>query len=435
VAGPQQRAGRCCVAAARPPPSPASTVAQSSGCHQEVDLVTDTITRPASSAARSRAVRQRSLVLSGVVSAAGAAALGLLACLSIVVLAWATDPNSSGTSAGLARTAARLWLLSHGGSIVVRGEPITLAPLSLTVVVFVLIARGAAAAARVRRACTAVDALGAALSVAAPYALVVAVVAAAAQTPQLRTQPVRALLTGLALAAVAASAGGLRQVGWHEVTRAWPAAAKAIPAAVAAAVCGVVATGAALVAASLMADFSQVSVIARSVEGAGAAGLALLVVQVVLAPNAVVWASAYAAGTGFAVGVGTHVGPAGSTMGAVPALPLLAALPVSGPAPALAQMSVAGVLIAGAFAGVVLARRMDGTPQHLVAVWMALTALAAAATFGVLCWLAAGSAPGTLAQIGPQPAQSAAAVAQWLVLSGVPAAWITSWRGMRHVAP
>lgn len=390
------------------------------------------ITRPAADGTRLRAGRRGPVVLSGVVAAVGASALGLLGCLLVVVLGWATDPNSTGTAPGLVRAAGQLWLLAHRAPLVVRGQPLTLAPLGLTLLIFLLVVRAAAGTARRTRARGPREQLTAALTVAPAYSLVVAVVAGLCRTAQVRPLPVQALGYALALASLAALAATVRRVGWAELTRRWPAPARALPVAVAVCVATLLATGALLVAVSLVLDADRVSSIARSVEGARPAGFVLLVVQIALAPNAVIWASAYAAGPGFAVGVGTHVGTAGITLGAVPALPLLGALPAAGPAPALSWLSLAGVVAAGVAAGVLLARRLDEGPQHLAAVWMVAVSLASAGVFALLCWFAGGAGPGRLAILGPRPWEVGAALAQWLALTGVPAAWITSWRGARH---
>lgn len=395
--------------------------------------MTDLITRPAADLSRSRAGRRGSVVLSGVVSALSASALGFLGALSVVVLGWATDPNSTGTSPALIRTAGHLWLLAHRTPLLVGGQRVSLAPLGLTLAIFVLLSRAAGGAARRTRARGVREHLAAAMAVVPAYALVVAVVAVLSKTPHVRPMPVHALGYACALALLGALAGTIRRVGWAELTRGWRAPLSTLPIAVLVAVSTLLATGALLVAGTLLAEADRVSSIAGSLEDAGPAGLALFVVQVALAPNAVIWASAYAAGPGFAVGVGTQVGTAGVTLGAVPGLPMLAALPAAGQAPAFSWLSVVGVLVAGVVSGVVLARRLGDVPQQQVAVWMALTAVAAAGVFVLLCWWAGGAGPGRLAVLGPNPWAAGAAVAQWLTLSGVPAAWVTSWFRGRQI--
>jgi len=107
---------------------------------------------------------------------------------------------------------------------------------------------------------------------------------------------------------------------------------------------------------------------------------------------------------------------------------MLAALPVGGQAPAAAAFATAGVLAAGIVAGVMVARALGpDVPRHAAPCWTAATAVAVAICFGLLCWAAGGEVPGRLSELGPDPLVSAAAIAQWLTLTGVPAAWIAGW--------
>lgn len=78
-------------------------------------------------------------------------------------------------------------------------------------------------------------------------------------------------------------------------------------------------------------------------------GIGLTLLHLGLAPNAVLWTLAYGSGAGFAVGAGSPVGPFATELGAVPELPLLAALPQE-----VNQYSVAVLalpLVAGLAAG------------------------------------------------------------------------------------
>ena len=52
-----------------------------------------------------------------------------------------------------------------------------------------------------------------------------------------------------------------------------------------------------------------------------------------VAPNLALLGSAYLLGPGFAFGTGTTVSPTAVSLGAVPAFPVLAALPNEGPTP------------------------------------------------------------------------------------------------------
>ena len=84
---------------------------------------------------------------------------------------------------------------------------------------------------------------------------------------------------------------------------------------------------------------------------------------VAVAPNAVLFGSAYLLGPGFAVGTGTVVSPSVVALGPVPAFPLLAALPGSGPTPEWAMGVLAVPVVVGAV-GAVLAQRAYRVPAY-----------------------------------------------------------------------
>ncbi len=88
--------------------------------------------------------------------------------------------------------------------------------------------------------------------------------------------------------------------------------------------------------------------------GPGVAGGAVLTLaQALLVPNLVVWTSAALVGPGFAVG-STSVNLASSTLGPLPAVPVLGALPAAGPLPPAALALFAAPFAAGIVAGLLL---------------------------------------------------------------------------------
>ena len=71
----------------------------------------------------------------------------------------------------------------------------------------------------------------------------------------------------------------------------------------------------------------------------------LAVAELAYVPNLVVWALAWLTGAGFAVGAGTQFAPDGVVGGALPAVPMLGALPsadVVGPATSLVPLVLVG---------------------------------------------------------------------------------------------
>src|SRR5699024_9944393 len=87
-------------------------------------------------------------------------------------------------------------------------------------------------------------------------------------------------------------------------------------------------------------------------------GLLLAVAQLAVAPNLVVWALAWLAGPGFAVGSGTLYSPAEVVSGPLPALPLLGALPTADGSGGLLRWAPVVVVVAGMVAGWWLHRRL-----------------------------------------------------------------------------
>lgn len=134
-------------------------------------------------------------------------------------------------------------------------------------------------------------------------------------------------------------------------------------------------------------------------------GVALTLGQIALIPNAVAWAASWLVGPGFAIGQGSSISPLGTTIGPMPAIPFLGALPTSD-----LTFGFVGILVpvVAAFVVVTLMRPAIedalGHDDTLVTriVTGAATGAAAGLVIGVLAALAAGSAgPGRLASVGP----------------------------------
>lgn len=388
--------------------------------------MTETIARPPAPAPVHGRVRRSAVVITGVTNALGAAAFGLVTALSLVLLGWATDGHSTGSVAAILRAAARLWLTAHRTPMDLRGGRLVLAPLGLTLVAAVFVARATAAAVRRADATRPRDSLAATLAVVVPYAVLAAVVAGLAGDRSVRPSATGAL-AGSAVIATAAAVAAWARAERSAGVRSLPKTATGVLAASGAAVAVLLGSGAVLAAASLAADWSAAGRLSGAVAQGAPEGGALLLAQLAVLPNAVVWSSGYALGTGFAVGAGTAVAPTGVTLGAVPAVPLLAALPQSGDAPAASLLALVGAALAAMVAGVVLARRLGDVAPARAAAWMLVVAGAAAVAMSVLTWLSAGGAPGRLSELGPAPVTTALATAGWLATVGAPTAALTTW--------
>ena len=149
-------------------------------------------------------------------------------------------------------------------------------------------------------------------------------------------------------------------------------------------------------------------------------GLVITVAQLALIPVALAWTISWIAGPGFILGTGAIVSPFVSTVGALPAIPLLGAIPESH---TIGEWVTALPAICAFIAGIRFAadlgsRRHAVNPGKLaelgrVAVTAALAAVAIALTTVLIGSYATGSAgPGRFAQVGIDP------IAVGLVLAG-----------------
>src|SRR3982751_2107145 len=146
------------------------------------------LTRPAPPPRRA----QPSVLIPGLVAAGWAAGAGLVTIALPVLLAWATDFRSGPGAGDATRTAAQLWLLAHGAWLAVPGGTIGLIPLGLLALPLLLLHRAGRDANRTAPVDTLRQSGPLVLAIAAPYALLAAVVAAVGATNAITPDPVRA---------------------------------------------------------------------------------------------------------------------------------------------------------------------------------------------------------------------------------------------------
>jgi hypothetical protein len=128
----------------------------------------------------------------------------------------------------------------------------------------------------------------------------------------------------------------------------------------------------------------------------------MLVTSVALAPNAAVFGTAWLLGPGFALGAGTSVTLTGTSVGALPAIPLLAAVPAQPPGPARLLLVVP--LLVGGAVGLLVARRHPTLAPRAAAALAATAGGLGGAALAVAAWAAGGPlGPGRLATVGPSP--------------------------------
>lgn len=362
----------------------------------------------------------RSPLWPGLLAASWAVAAGLVILGLPVLLTWATDSRSGSGAAAATRTVGQLWLVAHGAALRVPRGIIGITPLGLTLVPLALLHRAGRHGARTLEVASLAQAIRLVVAVAFPYAVAAAVLAAVSATHQVRPAPVQAMLGGLLVGVVGSASGILRESGAGSTALdLLPGRVRRVARPLAAVVAVQLAAGSLLAGLSLVKHFGRATSLASATNPGLAGGIALLLLGIVCVPNAVVWSSAWLSGPGFAVGTGTAVTPFTTTLGAVPALPLLAALPSSPPPTWFAVVALAVPVGSGIAGGVLLGRRLSCGPARAAGEGL-LLGPAAAMVMAALAYLSGGPlGGGRLTEVGPSAWRIAVAV---LVEVGLPAA-------------
>jgi Family of unknown function (DUF6350) len=174
-----------------------------------------------------------------------------------------------------------------------------------------------------------------------------------------------------------------------------------------AAVFAIVAVASVTVAGLLLVNYAEVIALYESGHVGVLGGIALTIAQLAFLPNLVVWAISWFVGPGFAIGVGSSIGPLGTNLGPVPAVPFLGALPTGDLAWGFLGLLVP--VLAGFFAGLLVRRtltqgiRMPVPLSRMILAGLSIGAIAGI-ILGLLAWFSAGAAgPGRLVEVGPSP--------------------------------
>lgn len=147
--------------------------------------------------------------------------------------------------------------------------------------------------------------------------------------------------------------------------------------------------------------------IAEVVSGLGldaVGGVVLAVGELAYLPTLVIWAMSWLAGPGFAVGTGTSFTVGGASTGALPAVPILGALPAPDLAGGILRVIPVLTVLTGLVAVAWLRRRLDSTRGWDPVIAGTVSALVAGLGAGLLSALASGGiGPGRMTEFGPQP--------------------------------
>jgi hypothetical protein len=367
-------------------------------------------------------------VVGGLLAAGWAALAGSLICGAVAVIGWFTA--SGGTAHAALRLGIDAWLLAHRVPIQLTDGQFALPPLGLSILPLALLYH---AGKWVGRTCVFRDrtdlAIGAG-AIALGYAGLAELLALLARTqgaePHLGWA---AAATGAA--ALIAGSGGLL-AGSGRIGRAWaklPEEVRAATTGGAAALAALVLAGAVALATALATNFGRVITLAEALNAGVLGGVLLLLAGLTYVPNAVVFAAAFLAGPGFAVGAGTTVSTTGVTLGPLPAFPLLAALPTPGEQPGWTYGLLALPFLAGLAGGVIAVRRNPVDTVDRAAIRGAIAGATGGLAFAALATIAGGAAgPGRLSTVGPPPLETALLVTVTFALAAaVAAAATTGW--------
>ena len=291
-----------------------------------------------------------------------------------------------------ARVGTAAWLLGHGASFTLAELTIAVIPLGVTLVSAGLLA------ASVRRARLGSWATG--VFAAVGYLVLTTAFVAFAAMPGAG----RALL-GAAVVTLAGLALGLRGVpapGWWTRGKArlpaWVSDAVGLGWRIALAHLALAAVATVWLVAS---GFEAIREVHDQLGPDAVSGVVLVLAQLLVLPNVVLWVAAYLLGPGFAVGADTVFSPSGIEAGPVPLVPVLAALP--DPEGLLGQLPVLGLtgVLAGLVAGVWMLRRLRrrGVLSMLGAAGGGAL-LAALVLAGLSAAAAGGVVPGRMATLG-----------------------------------
>ncbi|MFI5802731.1 DUF6350 family protein [Streptomyces sp. NPDC051561] len=393
-----------------------------------------------------------------------AAGLGLGGFAVVVMVLWISSPYPDAGAGAALHIAAGLWLLAHGADLV-RTEtlnggaaPVGLTPLLCTALPLWLAHRAARDALEeeaedgdgaevVRNVPSGWAAFG---GVTLGYLAVGAAAALYAAGGPLPAVPVSAAVQLPLVVCLAAAAGVWTAFGRpHAPLPRWaPRGVRRalthprLTAAARAAVAGtaVLMGGGALavgVSLAMHIDLAQESFLDLAGEWSGR--FAVLLLALLLVPNAAIWAASYGIGTGFGLGTGAAATPLGSAgTAALPHFPLLAAVPQDGRGTPL-NWAVAAVPLAAALtvawftvrvAAPAYSVREEAWGRRQTAGAVALGAVGCGVSTAVLASAAGGSlGVERLAEFGPVWWQAGLGSVVWTVVVGVPVALLLrGWR-------
>ncbi|MGO9783229.1 MAG: DUF6350 family protein [Streptosporangiaceae bacterium] len=385
-------------------------------------------------------VYHRPLAVTGAIGACAVAGTGVALLTTLTAIGWITAPHAGLGNGlpGVLRTAITLWLAAHHVGFTLHGAGrIGMLPLGLLLLPGALLWRAGRWVVQTG-AVTRLQHVGyAALALALPYAALSAALALAARSSLARPSLIQAVIGPFLAALVAGGLGGAHALApWRRLAGLLPVRSRSVTMGSLVTLGLLTAAGAALAGGSLALHLGQVRTLTDSLSpGPAGAGL-LLLAELAYLPNAVVWAIAFSLGPGFAFGAGTFVAPTGSVLGALPAFPMLAALPSGGGIPAWLSLTVLAAPYVAAAAGGILTVRILPTPVLEAApLWGFVSGAASGCVVGLLAAFAGGPlGDGRLGAVGPSGWQVTLVAILEMGVTAAVAAGAANWIMLRHTS-
>jgi ABC-type amino acid transport substrate-binding protein len=364
---------------------------------------------------RSDLATRRPLVLVATFGGLVAAAGTLLVCLGAGVTGWfLTDGGAHGEPRDGLRTGALAWLMGHGSGVLVDGVAVSAVPLGITVMcAWTLWRVGQRVGVSVSGHGPDVEEIAdgqrdwtvpvAVVLLSAGYVVVAVLTSTLAATPATDPSAPRvvtwALLLCLLAGAPGIAVGSGRAAIW---TSYLPASVRASGGIVRRLLLLWLAVSALAFAVALLSDLSTAANVLSQLDADAGATLLILVVSLLLLPNALAFSGSYLLGPGFTVGTGTLVAPSVVVLGPLPSFPMLAALPEEGPTASwTAWLIVLPPLVA--FLAVVLHQRRAPLFRYEEGAVRGVSGgVVAGLLFGLVASLAGGAVgPGRMQDVAP----------------------------------
>jgi hypothetical protein len=266
--------------------------------------------------------------------------------------------------------------------------------------------------------------------------VIAGIASSATNSGDIHTSVVRAAFGAFAVGGLGAALGaGVRH---RSADRLWFTTNRDVRAVIRAAVPGVLAvlgSSAAIVLVLLILHLPRASDLWAALEPGLGGGFALAVICILAVPTLVLWTAAALIGPGFQLGTHTSVDLTGAQLGAVPGLPILAALPSPGAFPGWVIVLNVIPLAAGMLAG----WKVDAGEREDILSRVGLGAAAGAVAgflLGVLVAISGGAiGPGRMADAGPPTLTPLLVAVPVMALGGALGAALAHYRGTRAKRP